>query len=158
MDGGRRAAARAGLAVGAGVVAAFAAAPILGAVVGGAVEGLQAVAGHAGHRFADEQGAWAMLPAFQVGLFAALWIAVAGGGRSWRRALAGLGGVILAQATLGVPVDELAQHYGFDPHVGLLRGWALALPAAAVWWLARPAARREALGVPVAPRTLARAG
>ena len=86
-------------------VAAFAAAPILGALVGGAVEGLQGLAGHAGHRFADEQGAWAILPAFQVGLFAALWIAFAGGRRAWRRALAGLGGVVLAQAVLGVPVD-----------------------------------------------------
>ena len=90
-------------------VAAFAAAPILGALVGGAVEGLQGLAGHAGHRFADEQGAWAILPAFQVGLFAALWIAFAGGRRAWRRALAGLGGVVLAQAVLGVPVDELAR-------------------------------------------------
>ena len=100
-----QAAARAGLAVGAGAVAAFAAAPILGALVGGAVEGLQGLAGHAGHRFADEQGAWAILPAFQVWLFAALWIAFAGGRRAWRRALAGLGGVVLAQAVLGVPVD-----------------------------------------------------
>ncbi len=39
-----------------------------------------------------------------------------------------------------MPVDELAHHYGFDPHVGLLRGWALALPVAAVWWLTRPRA------------------
>ena len=27
-------------------------------------------------------------------------------------------------------VDELAHHYGFDPHAGLLGGWALVLPAA----------------------------
>ena len=149
--GGRRAAARAGLAVGAGAVAAFAAAPILGAVVGGAVEGLQGLAGHAGHRFVDDQGAWAILPAFQVGVFAALWIAVAGGGRSWRRALAGLGGVVLAQAMLGIPVDELAHHYGFDPHVGLLRGWTLALPAAAAWWLfVLPASRAPAAASPPA--------
>ena len=137
--GGRRAAARAAVAVALGVVAAFASAPVLGAVAGGAMGGLQALAGHAGHAFADSQGAWAILPAFQVGLFAALWIAVAGGGRSWRCALAGLGGIVLVQAVFGVPVDELAHHYGFDPHVGLLRGWALALPAAAVWFLTRPA-------------------
>ena len=137
--------------MGAGAVAAFAAAPILGALVGGAVEGLQGLAGHAGHRFADEQGAWAILPAFQVGLFAALWIAFAGGRRAWRRALAGLGGVVLAQAVLGVPVDELAHHYGFDPHVGLLRGWALVLPAAAAWWLfVLPASRAPAAASPPA--------
>ena len=139
FGGGRQGAARAALALALGAVAAFGAAPVLGAVVGWAAGGLQALAGHAGHTFGDDQGAWAILPAFQVGLFTALWIAVAGGGRPWRRALAGLGGVVLAQAALGVPVGELAHHYGFDPHVGLLRGWALALPAAAVWCLTRPA-------------------
>ena len=155
--GGRRAAARAAVAVALGVVAAFASAPVLGAVAGGAVGGLQALAGHAGHAFADSQGAWAILPAFQVGLFAALWIAVAGGGRSWRYALAGLGGVVLVQAVFGVPVDELAHHYGFDPHVGLLRGWALALPTAAVWWLARPRPF-PVVDSPAPPRALPQAG
>ena len=134
----RRGAARSAVAVALGAVAAFAAAPVLG-LVGGAVGGLQSLAGHAGHAFTDAQGAWAILPAFQAGLFTALWVAVAGGGRSWRRALAGLGAVVVAQAVLGVPVDELAHHYGFDPHVGLLRGWALALPAVAVWCLTRSA-------------------
>ena len=153
VGGGRRAAARAAVAVALGAVAAFASAPVLGALAGGAVGGLQSLAGHAGHVFSDDQGAWAILPAFQVGLFAALWIAVAGGGRSWRRALAGLGGVVLVQAAFGVPVDELAHHYGFDPHVGLLRGWALALPSAAVWWLTRPAPFAF-LATPAPPRAL----
>ena len=157
MGGGRRGAARAVMAVALGAVAAFAAAPVLGAVVHGAVGGLQALAGHAGHAFADDQGAWAILPAFQVGLFVALWIAVAGGGRSWRRALAGLGGVVLVQAAFGVPVDELAHHYGFDPHVGLLRGWALVLPSAAVWWLARPLPF-TVIDAPPPPRALPQAG
>ena len=129
------------------------------AVVGGAVGGLQSLAGHAGHAFADDQGAWAILPAFQVGLFAALWIAVAGGGRSssWRRALLGVAGVVLVQAVFGVPVDELARHYGFDPHVGLLRGWALALPGAAVWWLTRPAPFSY-FAPPAPPRAIPQAG
>ena len=152
--GGRRGAARGCLAIGVGAVAAFAAAPVLGASVGGAAAGLQALAGHAGHAFADDQGAWAILPAFQVGLFTALWIAVARGGRSWRRALLGLGAVVVAQGALGLPVGELAHHYGFDPHVGLIRGWALVLPAAAVWWLGRPA-RIEIIDVsPIPPRAL----
>ena len=154
---GRRGAARAAVAVALGAVAGVAAAPVLGAIVGGAVEGLQSLSGHAGHAFADDQGAWAILPAFQVGLFTALWIAVAGGGRPWRRALAGLGGVVLAQAALGVPVGELAHHYGFDPHVGLLRGWALALPAAAVWRLTRPAPF-TVIDTPAPPRALPQAG
>ena len=84
-------------------------------------------------------------------------LAVAGGRRSWRRALAGLGGVVLVQAAFGVPVGELAHHYGFDPHVGLLRGWALALPAAAVWWLVRPAPF-TVLVTPAPPRALPQAG
>ena len=41
-----------------------------------------------------------------------------------------------------VPVDEIAHQYGYDPHVGLLRGWALALRTAASWWLTRPEPRR----------------
>ena len=66
-----------------------------------------------------------------------------------------LTGVGVAQAVLGAPVDELAHHYGFNPHVGLLRGWALALPAAAVWWLlVRPAT----LPRPGAARRRRRAG
>ena len=154
---GRRGAARAAAAVTLGALAAFAAAPALGVVVDGAVGGLQSLAGHAGHAFADDQGAWAILPAFQVGLFTALWIAMAGGGRSWRRGVAGLGGVVLVQAAFGVPVDELAHHYGLDLHVGLLRGWALALPAVAVWWLARPTPL-AADGAPGSPRALPQAG
>ena len=119
-DGGQRAAARTAMAVALGAFAAFGAAPVLGAVVDGAVGGLQLLAGHGGHAFADEQGAWAILPAFQVGLFTALWLAVAGGGQSWRCALAGLSGLVVVQALVGIPVDELAHHYGFDPHVGLV--------------------------------------
>ena len=158
-DTARRGAARGAAAVALGAIAAFAAAPVLGAVVGGAVGGLQSLSGHAGHAFADDQGAWAILPAFQVGLFTALWIAVAGGGRPrfWRRALAGLAGVVVVQAAFGLPVDELAHHYGFSPHIGLLRGWALALPAAAVWWLTRPAPLRF-LVRSAPPRALPQAG
>ena len=156
--GGRRGVARSAAAVSLGMLAAFGAAPVLGAVVGGAVGGLQSLAGHAGHAFADGQGAWAILPAFQVGLFTALWIAVAGAGRSgsWRRALVGVAGVVVVQAAFGVPVDELAHHYDFDPHVGLLRGWALALPAAAVWYLTLPAP--FTVLAPAAPRALPQGG
>ena len=154
--GGRRGVARSAAAVALGTLAAFAAAPVLGVVVHGAVGGVQSLAGHAGHAFADEQGAWAILPAFQVGLFTALWIAVAGGDRSWRRGLVGLGGVVVVQALVGLPVDELAHHYGFNPHVGLLRGWALALPAAAVWCLTRPAP--FTVLAPAPPRALPQGG
>ena len=138
--GARSAAGRALLALGVGLAAAVAGAPLWGAVFGNAAAGLQALAGHAGHTFADDQGAWLLVPAFQLGLFAALWAALAG--RSgWRRALLGLGALALAQALLAVPVGELAHHYGFDPHAGLIRGWALAAPAVLVWWLQRRARR-----------------
>ena len=98
----------------------------------------QDAAGHAGHLFADEQGATAILPAFQIGLFAALWVAVAGG-TAWRRAVLGFAVLVASQVLIAVPVGELAHHYGFDPHVGLIRASAIALPVAVVWRLA-PAA------------------
>ena len=146
-DGGRRAAQQALGAVGAGLAAAFAAAPLWGALVGGGVALVQNAAGHAGHLFADEQGAAAILPAFQIGLFAALWVAVAGRAE-WRRAALGLGILVAAQAVLYLQVGELAHHYGFDPHVGLIRGWAIALPVFLVWRLAPAAWRVSAAAWP----------
>ena len=64
----------------------------------------------------------------------------------WPRALLGLGALALTQALLTIPVGELAARYGFDPHAGLIRGWALGAPVALVWLLRRPAA--PAAGVP----------
>ena len=136
--GTRAAATRALLATGVGIVVAVAGAPIWGLLFGGAAGGLQSLAGHAGHVFADSQGAWGLVSAFQLGLFAALWAATAGR-TGWRYAALGLGALAVTQAVLAIPVGELAHHYGFDPHVGLIRGWALALPTAAVWCLIRPA-------------------
>ena len=133
---GRQGAARALMAVGAGLAAGFAAAPVLGALLGGGAAGLQALAGH-GHPFVDEQGAAAVLPAFQVGLFAALWAAVAGRA-AWRRALLGAGVLAASQAALALPVGELAFHVGFDPHVSLIRAWTVVVPVALVWTLVRP--------------------
>ncbi|MDE0194850.1 MAG: hypothetical protein OXP08_04815 [bacterium] len=132
--GARAAATRAVLALGVGIAAALAGAPLWGALFGSAAAGLQALLGHAGHTFVDDQGAWILVPAFQLGLFAALWAALAG--RSgWPRALLGLGALAVTQAVLTIPVGELAHHYGFDPHAGLIRGWALAAPVALVWLL-----------------------
>ena len=81
----------------------------------------------------------------------------AAAGRSWRRALAGLGGVVLVQAVAGVPVGELAHHCGFDPHAGLLRGGASALPTVAVRWLTGPP-RPAVIVTPARPRALPQAG
>ncbi len=146
--GTRAATIRALGAVGLGIAAGSAAAPVWGALFGGAAAGLQALAGHPGHVFVDIQGAWAIVPAFQLGLFTSLWAAVAGR-TGWRRAALGLCVLAVAQAVLVPVVGELAHHYGFDPHVGLIRGWALAAPAALVWRLRRPAPGAIGLPTPV---------
>ena len=143
--GARAAAARALVAAGVGIAAALAGAAIWNAVFGNAMAGLQALTGYAGHVFADEQGAWGLVPAFQIGLFAALWTALAGRA-GWPRALLGLGVLALTQALLTIPVGELAAHYGFDPHAGLIRGWALGGPVALIWLL-RGSARLPALSL-----------
>ena len=141
---GRRGGARAAVAVALGALAAFAAAPVLGAVVGGAVGGLQSLAGHGGRGprlrgRAGRVGAPAGVPGGSVhsaldrgGRRRPVLVLAARAGRP-RRGGAGAGSARRPRRR------ALAHHYGFDPHVGLLRGWALALPAAAVWRLTRPA-------------------
>ena len=133
---GRLGATRAAVAVGAGVAAGFAAAPVMGLLLGGGAAGLQALIG-LGHPFVDEQGAAAVMPAFQFGLFAALWAAVAGRAE-WRRALAGAGVLAASQLVVAFLVGEMAQHGGFNPHVALIRAWTVVVPLVLVWFLARP--------------------
>lgn len=133
---GSRATPRTLASIMAGIASGFTVAPILDTTLGAAMSSLQALGGHAGHTFADSQGAMSMLPAFQIGLFVALWVAA--GRLAWRSALLGLVGLALAQPVFGLAVGELASHYGFSPHVGLIRAWAIVLPLALVWVLARP--------------------
>jgi exosortase/archaeosortase family protein len=74
----------------------------------------------------DPQGAITLLPAFQVGLYLALWIA-AFAAAGWRRLLTGLALLGLVQvATLVAFV--LASHAGFAPHVRDVRAWAVVGP------------------------------
>jgi exosortase/archaeosortase family protein len=75
----------------------------------------------------DPQGAIALLPAFQVGLYLALWVAafVAVG---WRRFLAGLAVLGLTQTAGLLALHALASHSGLTPHVRDVRGWAVAGP------------------------------
>jgi hypothetical protein len=76
---------------------------------------------------ADPQGAIALLPAFQVGLYLALWVAafIAVG---WRRFLAGLALLVLTQTAGLLVLQALATHSGLTAHVRDVRGWAVAGP------------------------------
>ena len=94
----------------------------------------------AGAPLDDPQGAIAFLPAFQVGLYLALWVAafVAVG---WRRFLAGLAVLELTQTAGLLALHALASHSGLTAHVRDVRGWAVAGPVlivAAVVNVARP--------------------
>jgi exosortase/archaeosortase family protein len=91
-------------------------------------------------RLDDPQGAIAFLPAFQVGLYLAMWVAafVAAG---WRRFVTGFALLGLTQAAGLVALHALASHAGLTAHVRDVRGWAVAGPVlifAAVVNVARP--------------------
>jgi exosortase/archaeosortase family protein len=75
----------------------------------------------------DPQGALALLPAFQVGLYLALWVAafVAVG---WRRFVSGLAVLALTQAAGLLALHALASHSGLTAHVRDVRAWAIAGP------------------------------
>jgi exosortase/archaeosortase family protein len=94
----------------------------------------------AGAPLDDPQGAIALLPAFQMGLYLAVWVAafVAAG---WWRFLAGLVVLELTQTTGLFALHALASHSGLTARVTDVRGWAVAGPlliVAAVVNVARP--------------------
>jgi exosortase/archaeosortase family protein len=94
----------------------------------------------AGTTVADPQGAIALLPAFQIGLYLALWVAafVAVG---WRRFLAGMALLVITQTAGLVLLQTLATQGGLIASVRDIRGWAVAAPIlifAAVVSVARP--------------------
>jgi exosortase/archaeosortase family protein len=74
----------------------------------------------------DPQGAIAFLPAFQVGLYLALWVA-AFAAAGWTRFIAGLGILALTQVTGLLALHALAVA-GMAAHVRDVRGWAVAGP------------------------------
>jgi exosortase/archaeosortase family protein len=88
----------------------------------------------------DPQGAIALLPAFQIGLYLALWVAgFAAAG--WRRFLAGLAVLGLTQSAGLLALHALTTHSGLAARVTDVRGWAVAGPlliVAAVVNVARP--------------------
>jgi exosortase/archaeosortase family protein len=75
----------------------------------------------------DPQGAIAFLPAFQVGLYLALW-AAAFAAVTWKRVLAGLAVLGVTQAAGLLALGALATHAGVTAHVRDIRGWAIAAP------------------------------
>jgi exosortase/archaeosortase family protein len=77
---------------------------------------------------ADPQGAIAFLPAFQGGLYVALWVATFGADTRWKPFLAGLAVLALTQAAGLVALHTLASHAGLTAHVRDVRGWAVAGP------------------------------
>lgn len=104
----------------AGVVAGVLFVVLLGSVY------TRLVTPQAGAMLDDPQGAIAFLPAFQVGLYLALWVAafVAAG---WTRFIAGLGILALTQVTGLIALHALAVS-GMVAHVRDVRGWAVAGP------------------------------
>ncbi len=78
-------------------------------------------------RLDDPQGALALLPAFQAGLYLALW-AAAFVAVAWRRVVAGLAVLGLTQAAGLLALHALATYGGLTAHVRDIRAWAIAGP------------------------------
>jgi exosortase/archaeosortase family protein len=100
----------------------------------------RAIASQAAGTLDDPQGAIAFLPAFQISLYLALWVAafVAVG---WKRFAAGLAVLGLSQAAGLAALHVLASHAGLTAHVRDVRAWAVVGPVlifAAVIHVARP--------------------
>ena len=81
----------------------------------------------AGAPLDDPQGAIALLPSFQIGLYLALWVA-AFAAVGWRGLLAGLAVLGLTQTAGLLALHALASHAGLTAHVRDVRGWAVAGP------------------------------
>ena len=75
----------------------------------------------------DPQGAIGLLPAFQVGLYLALW-AAAFTAVGWKRFLAGFAALGLTQAAGLIALHTFTSDPGFMAHVRDIRGWAVAGP------------------------------
>jgi exosortase/archaeosortase family protein len=90
------------------------------------------VGSQAGAQLDDPQGAIALLPAFQVGLYLAMWVAAFHQGLlvavGWKRFLTGLVLLQLTQTAGLLALHALASHSGLTAHVRDVRGWAVAGP------------------------------
>ena len=87
----------------------------------------RAVTAAAGAPLDDPQGAIAFLPAFQIGLYLALWIA-AFAAFGWPRFFAGLAVLEVTQVAGLLALHSLTAQAGLTAHVRDIRGWAVAGP------------------------------
>jgi len=92
--------------------------------------------------FDDSQGALMFLPAFQFGLFLALW-AAAFIPSGWTRFLCGAGLLAATQIAVDGGVQLLALHAGIAPLVRDIRGWALLAPALVIAMVVNVASPRR---------------
>jgi exosortase/archaeosortase family protein len=92
--------------------------------------------------FADSQGALMFLPAFQAGLFVALWVA-AFVPNGWARFLCGASLLAAIQIAVAGGVQLLAVHAGIAPLVRDIRAWALVGPALVIAMVVNGAAARR---------------
>lgn len=140
---------RAGAGMAMGVVAAW----LLGAPYAHALtHAAQMIVGSAGTPLDDPQGAIAFLPAFQTGLYTALWVAACAR-VGWRRFPIGLGLLALLQIATLAAVLVVAGSSGLRPPVRDVRAWAVVLPllvAAAVAYTRWPCRRSTQLAAAVA--------
>ncbi len=135
-------------AIGVGIGAALVVGPLWSDLLTRAVDGGQLLVQHGGHRPVDDpQGALAILPALQLGLFAAFWAAVDARG-PWRRLFLGVVGLAGLQFMVLLALGELSHHLGLTPHVSLIRAWGVVAPLAVVWVLRQP---RLTVSPPVLP-------
>lgn len=139
----------------AGLGAAVIAAGVLGypwqhglLAVSGAVHSLFPTTLTALTRSGDQQGALAMLPAFQLAVLVGLWVALTLPLRSgrlesgwtgrlpWRSLLVTLIVLAAVEVVLLMVLGYASAHYGMQAHPVLIRGWAIAVPLAiALAWL-----------------------
>ncbi len=87
--------------------------------------------GHVGHGYRDTQGALAILPAFEMGLFVALLVTLRR--RIDRVALSAFAILLLSQTVALAAFGEWATHSGFEPPVVLIRVVALSVPMILAW-------------------------
>lgn len=127
------------------IVTAIAVAVVAGDVWGGAIARVASVfprALTAWSAGADVQGALPLLPAFQLGLLAGLWLALSPFTRFARLAFA-LAILAASQLLLLLVLGEAARA-DVSVHALVIRAWALAIPIALAWLLFRQRAAEAA--------------